>query len=318
MKFAALFLALSMAAAWPQNITVQVGGRPVGSASTLNFESGTGIIQSCHPDGNARITCTPSYDLAVVASRDSMHGNENTCISATHSTSYACRISRATLLAYPPGMTFVLTVDVPCANQCSLNIDALGPVRIKRSDGVTDPLGTLVPGEPQWVFYDGQIFRLMGGGGGGSRPAGQDRDRDATARRFIAAMETMPYARTVSLETTAGDVHKTTTSNAVGNATINAATVGFARPAHVGDRGERSDQRENRKLWNKLQERGAVDGIARQIRNAAIHFRRHRLVRSGADRESIANRSPPFADIRTSNMRPSTAVTCVCEIVSGS
>jgi hypothetical protein len=227
MKFAALFLGLSITAAWPQNITVQVGGRPVGSASTLNFESGSGIIQSCHPDGNSRITCTPSSDLAVVASRDSMHGNENTCISATHSTSYACRISRGSLLAYPPGMTFVLTVDMPCTNQCSLNIDGLGPVTIKRSDGVTDPLGTLVPGEPQWVFYDGQIFRLMGGGGGGSRPASQDRDRDATARRFIAAMETMPYARTVSLETTAGDVHKTTTSNAVGNATINAATVGL-------------------------------------------------------------------------------------------
>jgi hypothetical protein len=227
MKFAALFLALSMAAAWAQNITVQVGGRPVGSASTLNFESGSGIIQSCHPDGNARITCTPSSDLAVVASRDSMHGNENTCTSATHSTSYACRISRGTIPAYSPGMTFVLTVDVPCTNQCSLNIDGLGPVTIKRSDGVTDPLGTLVPGEPQWVFYDGQLFRLMGGGGGGSRPASQDRDRDATARRFIAAMESMPYARTVSLETTAGDVHKTTTSNAVGNATINAATAGL-------------------------------------------------------------------------------------------
>jgi hypothetical protein len=227
MKFAALFLGLSMAAGWAQNITVQVGGRPVGSASTLNFESGSGIIQSCHPDGNSRITCTPSSDLAVVASRDAIHGNENTCISATHSTSYACRISRGSLLAYIPGMTFVLTVDVPCANQCSLNLDGLGPVTIKRSDGTTDPLGALAPGEPQWVFYDGQLFRLMGGGGGGSRPATQDRDRDANARRFIAAMETMSYARTVSLETTAGDVHKTTTSNAVGNATINAATAGL-------------------------------------------------------------------------------------------
>ena len=57
-----------------------------------------------------------------------------------------------------------------------------------------------------------------------SRGAADDRDRDAMARRFIASMETMAYARAVSLETTAGDVHKTTTSNAVGNATINAAT----------------------------------------------------------------------------------------------
>jgi len=226
MKFAALFLGLSVALACAQNITVQVGGRPVGSANTLNFESGTGIIQSCHPDGGQRITCTPSYDSAVVTPRDAIHGTENVCTSATHSTSYACRISRGTLLGYSPGMTIVLVVDVPCPNQCSLNVDALGPVSLKLSDGVTDPLGTLIPGEPQWVFYDGQIFRLLGGGGG-PRATGQDRDRDALARRFIASMETMAYARTVSLETTAGDVHKTTTSNAIGNATINAVTAGL-------------------------------------------------------------------------------------------
>jgi hypothetical protein len=101
----------------------------------------------------------------------------------------------------------------------------LGPVGIKRSDGVTDPGGTLAAGQPQWVFYDGQVFRLMGGGG--TRGGGEDRDRDAMARRLIASMETMTYAPAITLETTAGDVHKTTTSNAVGNATINAATGGL-------------------------------------------------------------------------------------------
>src|SRR5579862_6205794 len=68
----------------------------------------------------------------------------------------------------------------------------------------------------------------MGGGGSrGGEDRERDRDRDSLARRFIASMETMAYARTVSLETTAGDVHKTTTNNAVGNATINAATAGL-------------------------------------------------------------------------------------------
>jgi hypothetical protein len=124
-------------------------------------------------------------------------------------------------------MTFVLVVDVPCNNRCSLDVDNLGPVSIKRSDGVLDPGGSLLPGQPQWVFYDGQVFRLMGGGGGGSPSVAGDRERDVMARRFIASLETVPYARTVSLETTAGDMHKTTTSNAVGNATINAATAGL-------------------------------------------------------------------------------------------
>jgi len=65
------------------------------------------------------------------------------------------------------------------------------------------------------------------GGGGGARGASTDRDRDITARRFIAAMESMQYASTMTIETTAGDVHKTTTNNAVGNATLNAATPGL-------------------------------------------------------------------------------------------
>ena len=225
MKLAVLFC-LSLAAAYAQNITVQVGGKPVGSASTLNFESGSGIIQSCHPDTGARITCTPSSDLAVIANRDAIHGAENFCSSATHNTDYVCRISNGTLASYRVGMTFVLLVDASCNNKCSLSVDAVGPVSIKRSDGVLDPGGTLLAGQPQWVFYDGQVFRLMGGAGG-SR-GGDDRDHDAMARRFIAAMETMPYLRAISLETTAGDVHKTTTSNAVGNATINAATAGLA------------------------------------------------------------------------------------------
>ncbi len=227
MKFFLVFLFLSFAAVRAQNINVQVGGKPVGSGNTLNFESGNGILQSCHPDSGGRITCAPSYDFAVVPHRNDIHGTQNYCPSVTKSSSYACRISSGTLMTYSIGMTFVLLVDVPCQDKCSLNVDGLGPVSLKRSDGQTDPGGTLVPGQPQWVFFDGQLFRLMGGGGV-PRGTGDDRDRDATARRFIAAMETMPYARTVMLETTAGDVHKTTTNNAVGNATINAATGGLA------------------------------------------------------------------------------------------
>lgn len=224
MKLAVLF-GLSLAAACAQNITVQVGGRPVGSGTTLNFESGTGIIQSCHPDGSNRITCTPSADSAIIPRRDDIHGTQNYCPSATGSTAYACRISSGTLAAYSTGMTFVLAVDVPCNNRCSLNVDALGPISIKRSDGVTDPGGALTAGQPQWVHYDGKVFRLMGGGGA-SRVT-DDRDRDVIARRFISSMETMAYARTVTLETTVGDVHKTTTNNAVGNATIQATTAGL-------------------------------------------------------------------------------------------
>jgi hypothetical protein len=42
MKLPVLFFCLSLATACAQNITVQVGGKPVGSATTLNFQSGSG------------------------------------------------------------------------------------------------------------------------------------------------------------------------------------------------------------------------------------------------------------------------------------
>jgi hypothetical protein len=222
-KLAALFLGPWLIAAQAQ-INVTVGGKPVGAGNTINFESGNGIIQACRPNGSL-ISCAPAIDSAVVPTHDNLHGTENYCLSATGNTSYACSIPHTTLPNYTTGMTLVLVADTACSTRCSLNIDMLGPVGIKRSDGVTDPGGTLSAGQPQWVFYDGQVFRLMGGGG--TRGGGEDRDRDAMARRFIASMETMTYAPAITLETTAGDVHKTTTSNAVGNATINAATGGL-------------------------------------------------------------------------------------------
>ncbi len=227
MRFAALFLGVSFAPVFAQNINVQVGGKPVGATTTLNFESGNGIIQSCRTDNGARITCAPSYDSAVIAQRDALHGVQNYCSSANGSTSYVCHMASGNLMAYTTGITLVLVVDVACDKQCSLNIDGLGPIGIKRSDGITDPLGNLPPGQPQWMFYDGQVFRLMSGAARGGEDRDRDRDRDSMARRFLASMDTMPYAAALTLQTTAGDMHKTTTSNAVGNAVINAATAGL-------------------------------------------------------------------------------------------
>jgi hypothetical protein len=244
MKFAALFFGLSLAAGCAQNIKVQVDGKPVGSGTetTVNFQSGNGIIQKCSSDGS-RITCVPDLDTNIIRQRDDTR-SLHYCYSPAQSTGkeqdgspdYVCSVSNGMLAGYTAGLALILVVDTPCNNKCTLSLNGIGPVSIKRADGVTDPLGTLVPGQPQLVFYDGvrdrqppasPAFRMLGGGGA-SRAAGDDRERDSMARRFIAAMENIPYARAMSLETTAGDVHKTTTSNAVGNATLNAATAGLA------------------------------------------------------------------------------------------
>ena len=231
MKSLFVFMCLWSAAALAQSVTVEVGAKPIGTRAALNLESGNGIVETCRDEGaaNNRITCMPSYNSAFISTHDSVHNNENFCFSTNGTTQYTCRLPYKVITAYQAGMTFVLVADAPCSSFCSLNIDTVGAVNIKRSDGTTDPGGALIAGEPQWVFYDGKVFRLMGGSGSrGGDDRERDRARDSMARRFIASMETMTYASTVTLETTAGDVHKTTTNNAVGNATINAATGGLA------------------------------------------------------------------------------------------
>lgn len=224
-----LILSLSLAIARAQSIAVEVGGRPVGTRGALNLESGNGIMESCRDEGagNNRITCTPSYNSAVISTHDSVHSNENFCVSTNGTTQYTCKLPYKTIASYQTGMTFVLLTDAPCDAACSLNIDSVGAVTIKKSDGTTDPAGTLAAGDPQWVFYDGRVFRLMGGDTHRRIEEGNT-EQDAKARRFIASMEAVRYANLVTLETTAGDIHKTVTNNAVGNATIRAATAGLA------------------------------------------------------------------------------------------
>jgi hypothetical protein len=227
MKTLVTLMLLSFAAACAQNVTVEVGAKPVGARGRLNLESGGGIMQTCRDEGaaNDRITCMPSYNSAVMSTHDSVHNNENYCLSTNGTTLYTCRMPSKAITAYQTGMAFVLVADATCSASCALNIDNIGPVIIKRSDGTADPRGALIAGEPQWVFYDGKVFRLMGGGTRQSSDA--DPGRDSMGRRLTASLETMTYASIVTLETTAGEVHKTTTNNGIGSATINAASGGL-------------------------------------------------------------------------------------------
>jgi hypothetical protein len=214
MKSLFIILCLSLRAVCAQDVTVQVDGNLVGTRSALNLESGNGIVEVCRDEGSLknRITCTPSYNSALISTHDTVHNNEHYCFSSNRTTQYTCSLPNKASTAYQTGMTFVLVADATCRASCTLNIDSLGIVQIKMNDGTTDPRGALIAWEPQWVFYDGRMFRLMGSG---TRRGGQE-------------METVPYASTVTLETTAGDAHKTTTDDAIGDATIGAAAAGLA------------------------------------------------------------------------------------------
>ncbi len=226
MQLKHILLALAVAAAYGQGLRIQVDGKPVGAENDLNLIPGTGILHVCVDNpGHKRVDCTPSFNTALIPTHDTLHANENYCASSNGTFLYTCRLPNKALTSYNAGMTFVLVVDVDCSAACSLNIDHVGLKNIKKVDGTTDPRGALLAGQPQWIFYDGTVFRLMGGAGGAVSAI--DSRGDVIARRVISAMDTMPYQPAMTLDVTAGDLHKIRTTPSGGNATLQAATGGL-------------------------------------------------------------------------------------------
>jgi hypothetical protein len=143
-------------------LNIALNGTTQGTQATLNFISGTGIVQSCtNNSGASRVDCTPSFNTALIPTHDTIHANENYCGSSNGTTSYTCALPSKALPVYTLGQTFLLNVDATCASSCSLNVDGLGAKSIKKKDGVTDPAGTLIAGQAQFVWFDGTIIRLM-------------------------------------------------------------------------------------------------------------------------------------------------------------
>jgi len=228
MRLTSAFLLLILPCAYAQITTIDVNGNPIGSRPVLNFSSGSGLVQTCADNpGGKRVDCSSAFNSAIIATHDAVHSNENFCDSSNGTTLYSCRLAPKFLPQYSLGMTFLLRTDATCTAGCSLNIDGLGPKAIKQTDGSTDPAGALVAGQPQWIFFDGVVFRLLSAASAQVSSSTSDQRGDVRARRVIGAMDTMPYASAIAMDVTAGDLHKTTTANSAGNATINASTGGL-------------------------------------------------------------------------------------------
>lgn len=143
-------------------VTVDLNGAVQGTQATLNFISGTGILQSCvNNAGSSRVDCTPSYNSALIPTHDTIHANENYCASTNATTNYTCSMPNKALTAYTTGEMFLLNVDTTCASTCTVNIDGLGLKTLTKSDGVSSPSGALVAGQAKPIWYDGSVMRLM-------------------------------------------------------------------------------------------------------------------------------------------------------------
>jgi len=146
----------------PTVSTILMDGKPI-TATTLNLMSGPSIIWICSPVGASQLNCQSLANTATLVSKATLQSGACQFINSTDgskSYTYAMGPTCQTLQSYVPGARFWLKTVTPCPADCSLNIDKLGQLSIKQSDGSTDPGGLFdfTRGVPIW--FDGKLFRI--------------------------------------------------------------------------------------------------------------------------------------------------------------
>ena len=144
-------------------VTIQNTGTVVGMRPILNLSDGPGLLLATSDTGTT-IIVQSTLDTSIAATRASQQsGAALLCTSASGSASaYTCAMS-PTLTAYTTGMILHWTPDVNGAGgSVTLNVDVLGAVPVKLSDGATDPAPlALIAGRMREVWYDGTVFRFL-------------------------------------------------------------------------------------------------------------------------------------------------------------
>jgi hypothetical protein len=146
-----------------QNLTVKTDGVVVGTRPVQNFQAGAGIV-SVMSDSGSEINIEIAVDTAIVETQQrAQSGQELLCASEGGSASaYSCRMS-PTSGPYAVGMVLHWIPDVSGAGGATtLDVDTLGAVPVKQSDGSSDPTSSdIVGGRLSQIWYDGGAFRLQ-------------------------------------------------------------------------------------------------------------------------------------------------------------
>lgn len=156
------------------SLGIQVAGSAIAAEPNLNLIPGTGINQVCVDNpGSSRVDCTPTLDSTVGLTHAAYQaGNDVLCKPSGGVAAYVCAPTVA-LAVITPGMHVLMYPDVTASSNASATISGLATISIKQKDGSTDPNGTLVGNQPQWMVYNGVttctsscsgVFILLGGG----------------------------------------------------------------------------------------------------------------------------------------------------------
>lgn len=159
-------------------LAVLSNGTPAGTRPAIDMISGTGIVNAISDNG-VSILVQQNVDTAMLQTRPlAQSGATVRCVSASASaTTYTCGMNPV-LGTYTPGMVLYWQPDLDGAGgPITLNIDTLGDIPVKLSDGVTNPAGPeIAAGRLTPLWYDGTVFRLLlpvvnASGGTATRPA---------------------------------------------------------------------------------------------------------------------------------------------------
>ncbi len=150
------------------SLAIENEGSSIGTEATLNFVSGTGSSTVC-VDAGSKINCTTSADTGKMLTRaQAQAGSDLRCApSSASGANYTCSLTPV-LTAYTDGMVLQFEPDVnSSAGAVTVDVNSVGAVNIKQSDGTTDPgAGALVAGRQVPLTFDGAVFRMAASGGG--------------------------------------------------------------------------------------------------------------------------------------------------------
>lgn len=146
----------------PTVSTILIDGKQI-DATTLNLISGPSILWLCQPVGTSQLNCQTQANTATLVTKNVLQSGACTFLNSTNGTTlFKASLAQgcAALQGYVKGMRFWIVANNKCSADCSIIVENLSQVNIKRSDGTTDPGGLFdfTKGVPVW--FDGLVFRI--------------------------------------------------------------------------------------------------------------------------------------------------------------
>lgn len=136
----------------------QGNGVPLGTPATVDYTQGNGITVAM-ADAGTKMTVQMDADTSYLLSKAvAQSGSVFLATDNGDDDDYTPTMSPP-LTTYTPGMFILLRVSIGTTGESTTNIDTLGPVHNKESDGTTD--ASLLAGVPYLMFYDGAVFRKL-------------------------------------------------------------------------------------------------------------------------------------------------------------